>query len=491
MTYGPFIESSKTSFGESLTAQLTPIVHLEFPYNINPRIVTSRTNNGGTIVQVDQKAQLSTSASANASAQMVSVIGVKYYPGEGALIRFSALFDTPVANSLQEIGIGSSTDGYYFNYSGTTFAICRRRGGVEEVRRLTITTGSTTDENVTITLDGDTKTDVAVTNTGDTTLTANEIGSADYSDVGTGWSTHVMGSTVFFVSYDAAIHSGDYSLSSVSTAVGAFSQSLAGADAIDVIVAQADWNKDTLGAGELNPSGITLVQTNLNVYQIRYQWLGAGSMFFYVFNPSGGRPILVHEIEYANANTVPSVDNPTLPLCVRVQNTSNTSDVVMATASMGGFVEGRVKEFGVSHSTSVSVEGITITETPILTIHSHDIFQGKINRVRVKIKLLSASVDGGKPSILRVIKNATLTGASFSPVAPGAGTSTIHMDTSATELTGGDVIFTAGLSKVDSIALNSQDLEIFLEPIEFLTVSLQATATTVDAVLSLSWEELF
>ena len=488
MTYAPFEKPAVTSFGEALSAQLTPIIHLEFPYNINSRIVTSRVNNGGTITQTDQKAQLSTGASSNASAQMVSVVAVKYYPGEGALIRFSALFGTPAANSIQEIGIGSSTDGYYFNYAGTSFGICRRRGGVEEVRRLTITTASTTDENVTITLDGDAKTDVAVTNTGDTTLTANEISAADYSDVGTGWSTHVMGSTVFFVSFDAASHSGAYSLSA-STAVGSPSQSLAGAVAMDIVVVQADWNKDTMGAGALNPSGVTLIHTNLNIYQIRYQWLGAGSMFFYIFNPKGGSPILVHEIEYANANTIPSVDNPTLPLCVRVQNVSNTSDIVMATASMGGFVEGRVKEFGVAHALSVSVEGVTVTETPIVTIHSHDIFQGKINRVRIKIKLISASVDGGKPSILRITKNATLTGASFSP--HESGISTIHQDTSATALTGGDDIFTAGLSKIDSIALNSQDLEIFLEPIEFLTISLQATATTVDAVLSLSWEELF
>ena len=490
MTYGPFKQPSTTSFGEALTASLTPIVYLEFPYNINPSIVTTRVNNGGSVTQVDQKAQLSTGSGANATAQMFSVVAVKYYPGEGALVRFSALFDTPAANSLQEIGIGSSSDGYYFNYRDTTFAICRRRGGVEEVRRLTITTASTTDENVTITLDGDTKTDVAVTNTGDTTLTANEIGAADYSDVGTGWAVHVMGATVFFTSFDAAGHSGAYSLSA-STAVATPSQGLAGAAAADVIIAQADWNRDTMGAGSLNPSGVTLIQTNLNVYQIRYQWLGAGSIFFYIFNPSGGEPILVHEIEYANANTIPSVDNPTLPLCARVQNTSNTSDIIMATASMGGFVEGRVKEFGVSHSIEVDTTGVTTVQTPLLTIHSHDVFQGKINRVRVRIKLISASVDGGKPSILRVTKNATLTGASFSPHEPGAGTSTIHEDTSATAMTGGNDIFTAGLSKVDSVALNSQDLEVFLEPIEFLTISLQATATTVDAVLSLSWEELF
>ena len=61
MTYGPFKKPATTSFGEALTAQLTPIVHLEFPYNINSRIVTTKTNNGGTVTQADQKAQLSTS----------------------------------------------------------------------------------------------------------------------------------------------------------------------------------------------------------------------------------------------------------------------------------------------------------------------------------------------------------------------------------------------------------------------------------------------
>lgn len=488
MTYGPFEKPATTSFGEALHAELTPIIQLEFPYNINSRIVTTRLNQSGTVTQVDQKAELSSGAAINSSAQMVSVIGVKYAPGEGALIRFSALFSTPKTGSSQEIGIGSPSDGYYFQYEDTTFGINRRQGGSEEVRRLSIGTASTTNENITITVDGVDKTDVAVTNTGDATLTANEIAAADFSDVGAGWVTHSMGTNVFFTSYDAAAHSEAYSLSNATSAVGTFFQGLAGVAPTNNRIAQADWNKDTLGAGELNPSGMTLIHTNLNVYQIRYQWLGAGSMFFYVFNPEGGLPLLVHEIEYSNANTVPSIDNPTLPLCVLVKNTTNNTDIVMATASMGGFIEGRVRQLGVGHSQSVTAN-VGTTETPLLTIHGHDIFQGKINRVRVKLKLLSVSVDGSKPSILRITRNVTLTGSSFSAL--NSGTSTIHVDTSSTLLTGGEVIFTAGLSKVDSIALNSQDLEIFLEPNEFLTISLQATATTVDTVLSLSWEEIF
>ena len=483
------IEDQKTAFGEVSISELTPVVQLEFPYNINLRSVTTRVNNGGTVTQSNQKAKLSTSAAANASAQMFSVVGVKYEPGEGALVRFSALFTTPAANSNQEIGIGSSSDGYYFEYNGVDFGILRRQGGTEEVRVLTISAASTTDENVTITLDGDAKTDVVVTNTNDVTLTANEIAAADYSQVGTGWSTHVMDSRVFFVSYDAAAHAGAYTLSSTSSSAGTFSQSLAGTAPTDIRVTQVNWNRDTLGAGDLNPSEVTLDQTKLNIYQIRYQWLGAGSIFFYVSNPVGGNPILVHEIEYANANTIPSVDNPTLPLCARVSNGSNTSDIIIESSSMGGFIEGRIISKGISQSKSVEVANIGLTETPILTIHSHDIFKGKTNRVRIRIKLISASVDGTKPSILRLTKNPTLTGASFSPL--DSNTSTIFVDTSATALTGGDVVFVQGLAKSDSVKLTDEDIEIFIEPIEVLTLSLEATASTVDAVLSLNWEELF
>ena len=479
------IPNQKTAFGELSVANLTPIVQLSFAYNIHSDLVLSPTNNGGTVVQAANKAKLQTSAAANASAHLNSRVPIKYHPGQGALIRFTAVFTEGVANSTQWIGVGDVDDGYFFGYNGDTFGVLKRQGGVREVRTLTISTGSSHAENITITLDGDAKADVAVTNTGDITLTANEIVAADYSDVGTGWSAHAMGAVVHFISYDAVSHSGSYSLSSATSAAGTFASQLVGATPTETVVNQSNWSTDTMLDGS-GPSGMTLTTTFGNVFQIRYQWLGFGEIEYSIENSVTGLLELVHRIEYANANTIPSIDNPTLPLSAQVNNAANTSDITLETSSMGGFIEGEFHLAQVDKGTSVEVAGIGTSETPALTIHNHILFQGAFNKVVTIITEISASAEGTKPSTIRVRRNATLTGASFSAI--DANTSVIFVDTAATALSGGELLEVEPVAKSGSVKFTKL---LDLEPGEFATISIEASSGTVDAIVSIDWDEEF
>ena len=481
--------SQKTAFGEDLVAELTPVVQLHFPYNINTRLAVVRDNNGTSSV-VNNKLQVSTGAAANQSSQVLSREPVNYNPGQGALCRFTAVFTTGAANSTQYIGIGDSSEGYFFGYNGTAFGLLRRQGGSPEIRTLTVTTGSSTAEDITITLDGDAETTVTVTNTANTTLTANEIAAHDYSNVGQGWTTHVMGATVVFESYNAALQTGTYSLSGATTAVGTFAQSVAGAAPTETVVAQSAWSEDVMdGTG---PSGVTLDQTKGNVYQIRYQWLGFGAIEYSVEDPSNGDLVLVHRIEYANANTIPSVDNPALPLCIEAINTSNTTDIVLQTSSMGGFVEGRNEGLGISNGASVEIAGgIGMTETPVLSIHNHTVFQSVVNRVKTKLELLTSSVDSAavKVATVRVRLGADLTGASFNAV--DDNTSVMRTDIAATAVSGGTVLFAQGIEQGDSLSVDLDALNIDLTVGETITISLESSSGTVATVTTVNWLELF
>ncbi len=479
------VEPQKTAFGEQSVAELTPVVQVQFPYNINTDIWEIRDNNGASSV-VSNMANLSTGAVANQSSAILTRIPVKYNPGQGALVRFTAIYTTGAANSTQYVGVGSTEDGYFFGFDGTAFGILRRQGGKPETRRLPITTPSTTNEDVTITLNSIAETTVTVTNTGDATLTANEIAAHDYSDVGAGWEVHAMGSTVFFTSYASGSKAGTYTLAGA-TAAGIFAQSLAGVSATDSTVAQTAWSDDVFdGTG---PSGVTLDPTKGNVYQIRYQWLGFGLISFYIEDPSDGSYQLAHKIEYANANTVPSVDNPTLPLCVMAKNTSNTSDIVVKVGSMAGFVEGKNSLFGLPHSLSIETGGADATETPVMTIHSHDIYQGTLNRVRARFTLGSVSVDGTKPVTVRVRKNATLTGASFSAL--DSNKSIMQVDTSATAVSGGTIIFSETVAKDGALSIDLQKLSVDMVAPDFLTLTVETFSGTTDTVATLNWLELF
>ncbi len=482
-----------TAFDELSTAEASPVVQVQFPYNINTDIWEIRDNNGTASIS-NNKANLSTGTGANQSSTILTKTPVKYNPGQGALIRFTAVYTIGVADSTQYAGIGNSTDGFFFGYNGDTFGILRRQGGKPETRRLVITTASNTNEDITITLAGDAVSDVTVTATGGDTdankvTTANEIAAHDWSNVGEGWEVHNMGPNVFFTSFTDGSKTGTYSLSSGGESAGTFSQSLAGVTSTETIVNQSDWNIDSCDGG--GPSGLSCNFTKGNVFQIRYQWLGFGSIDFFIENPITGDYILVHRIEYANTFTVPSVDNPTLPLFAQAKNTSNTSDVVLEIGSMGGFVEGRDTLPGLPHSLSVEKIGIGTTETPVMTLHSHDIYQSTLNRVKIKMTLGSISTDGTKNTIIRIRKNTVLTG----PVAFTAldsDISTIHRDTAATGITGGTVVFAEGADKVGTVIIDLEKLGVTMVAPDFLTVTVQATAAaSVDVVATLNWQELF
>jgi len=479
-------EFDKTAFGELLVANLTSAVQVQFPYNINTEIVLTN-NNVGTSVVENNMLKLSSGIVANQSAEMMSIAPVRYNPGKGVLIRFTALFTTGLANSEQVIGVGSTSDGLFFGYNGTNFGVLRRQGGDQEVRVLTITTGSTTAENVTITLSGDAKTDVAVTNNGSVYVTANEIASADYSAIGRGWDAHSPGDgTVIFKSYGSIVSTGTYSLSSATTAVGAFAQTIAGKAPVDTWVNQTSWNGDVADGTSDLPA---IDKTKGNVYQIRYQWLGYGAISFYIQHPFDGTFHLVHRIEYSNSNSIPSIDNPTLPLYASAQNYANTSDIILRTASLGGYTEGSISDDNIHHGISVEYAGVGTTETPVLTIHNQPDFQGKENRVRVKVTLISYSADGTKPSTVRVKMNSILTNASYVDI--NVTNSVVNYDVSATTISGGDEQFASGLGKSDSDKIDLTSHSFYIEPGNFLTVSVKASSSTVDGVVSINWEELF
>jgi hypothetical protein len=119
------------AFGQLVAQEETPIVTIDFPYNINTAYVTPTTANGGTVTQADSQAILQTSAAANGSAVLNSIIAARYLPGQGKIIRFTAIFTPGVANATQIIGAGDDNDGYFFGYQGATFGLFRRQNGTD------------------------------------------------------------------------------------------------------------------------------------------------------------------------------------------------------------------------------------------------------------------------------------------------------------------------------------------------------------------------
>ncbi len=482
----------KTAFGEQAVAELTPVVQLQFGYNINSALVKSRTNQSGSLDVNQNMARLQSGAAANSSAEMLSAVPVQYNPGSGGECRFTALFTTGVANSEQIAGVGDTGDGYFLGYNGTDFSVFVRRSGEPEVRTLTVSTKSTDAEDITITLNSVAKTDVTVTDasSGDTTTTANDIAAADYSNVGRGWDAFAVNSTVIFVSWGDASRTGTYSLSSASSAVGTFAQTLAGVAPENTIVAQSDWNGDKFDGSGL--SNVTIDFTKGNVYQITYQWLGFGSIDFSIENPDNGEFVLAHRVKYANQETHPSIDHPTLSLYAGCINTSNTSNLTVFIGSMMGGISGKNLELGLRHG--IKGSGVltgTSVETPIISLRNVLVYQGNINKIKARVFLVMASVEHTKAVAVNFYANAVLTGANFTDF--NANISTIQSDTSATAFTGGILLFSIELGKTGQQLItleNPQSGPLF--PGNTITATAEpASGNGAEAAIAFNIVELF
>jgi len=469
--------SQKTAFGESSVSTLSPIVQASFVYNINPEIWDSNLN-GGSAAVTNHMLDLSTGAAGDQSAAMFSRVPIKYSPGMGGLVRFSALFTFGVTGSTQLVGVGDISDGFAFGFLDSDFGLFRIAYGHSEYQKLTITTASITNENVTVTLDGETVS-VPVTNTGNITQTVNELATFDYSLVGSGWNSHAEGSSVMFTSFRARLFPGIFSLTGATTAAGVFNLELAGVAPTVEFVKQIDWNRNKLT--ELNP----LLG---NVYQIRYQWLGFGSIDFSIEDETTGELVLVHTIEYSNKNVLPSINNPSLPLVYFVENSTNVSNISIKSGSIAGFIEGEEIAKGVQHGVSSSKSGVT-TIVPVVTIHNPNLYKGLPNRTTVNVNLIDVAVDGTKESVVRIFRNPVLIDTSFSPL--DVDTTVVEVDTSATVVSGGDELFAFLLSKTDSRTLSSAGrLSLELRPNDFLSVTVESASNT-DTLVTINMEDIF
>lgn len=376
---------SLTAFGESAVAQFTPLTGWSFAYDINADMVTTTTS-GGTVTHSDNHAVLSTGAAADQSAKIETVRAMRYIPGQGGKVRFTAKFTQGVAGSRQIIGIGDDNDGFFFGFDGATFGIMRRSGGEDD------------------------------------------------------W-----------------------------TPVSQWNES------------RDPW--ETYFNPELG-----------NVYQITWQWLGYGAVSFWMEETGSGEFQLMHIIRYANRNTSTSIKNPTLPLMAEVKNTTNETDIVLETpsaiAGLDGIVYGPepIHPFSFFRTATASKSGIT-TEAAVLSLKNATTFQSITNRVRMRLAALSLATDGAQSAIVYIRKGVTL-GGSPSYTDYNANTSVGSYDTAGTTVTGGTLITTLALAKIDSRTIDMAPFGVELAPGETITISATSPVSTAVAVAA-TWVDLF
>lgn len=491
------VHSPRLPFGAVHTESLRPIFQVDAVYGINPRAAVATTGHltgGVTSATNTGTGNLFTSSTGTTALSFASIQSrerLRYRAGQGVVGRFTMMFSTPVASSILVAGFGTGESGFYFGYNGTSFGILHSTGGVREIQTLTVTTGSSTAENITITLGGIAHS-IAVTNSGSTTKTAYEIASGTY----TGWKAEQRGATVVFLADSVGNKTGTFSLSAATTAVGTFAETLAGVASTDTWYAQADWNGDKLdGTG---PSGATLDPSKLNVVQIGVQYLGAGSVTFQVEVGGDGNNsefVYVHTINAPNTRTTVTASNPSFPFTMAAYSSGSTTNVWVSCASFAGFIEGEKRLTGprltFQRETSGYVGSTAATYYPMFTIrnsyaHSHSITE-RANQSVVNLISISCSHDDATPVAFFLIRDATLVGTpNFTRFSTNSCT---YWDTAATTCTisSNDKLITSintGQASGETVIFQEN---ILLQPGESITLAARAvtgTATYVNASLN-------
>jgi len=466
------------AFGEVNTIQSTPIEQIMYVYGIGDKTEVFAGASGSVNV-ADSLVNCTTGTTIGGYGVARSKRALIYRPGEGAEARFTAIFTTGVANSLQFAGLFSATDAFCFGYDGSNFGILHRYGGALEIQTIQITNSASGAETVTLTLNN-TIFSIPVTN-GSVQFNAREIG--EYLELNTSdWRVDIIDDSVTILAQSVGDKAGTFSISSTGTLTGSFSEEQVGVDNTSDWTYLSSWNG--LGANWLDP-------TKGNVYKIEFQYLGFGAVNFFIEHPDTGRLILIHQLKYTNRNTSTSVRNPSLKCGWASASLGSTTDLSVKGASMYIATQGiRVKREE-SHS-YVNTKNISTTDTNLITIKNLITFNNIPNLSEIIPIILTGASESNKTTIITVVKNATIDGTqNFEYFSEDENIALI--DTAGTTYTAGDgkVIATTVISPTGvSPEIMFENLKVVLIPGDTLTCLARLSGGAAsDVTISISWDE--
>jgi hypothetical protein len=260
-------------------------------------------------------------------------------------------------------------------------------------------------------------------------------------------------------------------------------------------VNQSSWNGDKLdGTGA---SGYTLDTSKAQILWMDFEWLGVGSVRCgFIIN---GEYIICHT--FNNANDIANVYMTTAILPMRYEIVTTTTAVAASMKSICSSVmsEGGFEQTSIDHvarrTTVLSTIGTTFL--PLVSIRLASGRTGAVvlpNRVQV-LPTTSQNYE------VALIKNPTLTGATFAATVPGD--TNVEFDVAATATTGGTIVQTDYVSSSVSGGTGATsfanaynfDLQIGasiagVSDIYTVAIRVVSGATTGDAVGSLSFYDL-
>lgn len=481
MAYISERENQFGAFGEQMTSHKTPIVQIANKYQIDPAnldVLETFEATGGTADNDGNMFRCQTGTSVGGYGVVRSTETINYRAGQGVESMFTAMFTTGIANSLQFGGMFSLTETVAFGYDGANFSAIHEYDGQAEIQLITVTvTGNGT---CTVTLDSTASAGISVTNSS-VQENAREIADGLKADaLATSWRFEQVDDKVFCIAKSVGDKTGTMSISGGVTAN--IIEDLQGVAKTSNNTVQASWS------GVAPFSGFD--PTQLNIYKIRFGYLGAANIDFFLYNPGTGIFDLVHSIEWANSNTTPHLGNPNLKIGWTAASLgSSGTNLTVKGASGSIFLEGDEVIKNNTFADVATVTSIGGTLTNLITIKNRIVYGDNYNLGKAFPLLVSIDNEHNKGLIVEVFRNADVAGV-VNYQYEDEFNSIIVSDKDGTTVTNGTLIdaFVVAANSSEVVDLTQLKTEILPDDtfcISAKTVSGTATNTTV----GITWKE--
>lgn len=469
--------SSTTAYNEQLIANNYAFIQSVPVYNLLPANFRAFTTESGTAGVTSKQFTCTTGTSVGGYGAIQSFRALNYKAGVSGTARFSAIFPTGgVATSWQGVGLLNLGDELSFGYNGTDFGIWHRYNGLAEVRTITVTGAAGGSENLTLTLNS-----VAYTiplTSGTTAHNAYEISDwLNNSSNQTVWKADQVDSTVIISAQSDGAKAETYTFSS-GTATGTIAQNTAGTTKTSDFITQSNWNQNTFEA--LDP-------TKGNMYSIVYKYSGFGNIQFFIENQDTGTPTLVHVIKYSNANTVPSMGNPSLRTGLYCVSLGSTTDITVQCAGIAAFMQ-NIPILTRNPRAYVSTQTVDTNFTNIFTIRNRRTYNSIINQVEIEPQFLTLASESSKNTEFE-LRATTDTAVEQNFTAVGNNLIS-DVDTSVVTVTVGRLLLAGTLAPGETLKLNLTELRIRAPPTIHLVLQARVTGgADSDVTGSLVWIE--
>jgi len=405
--------ASAAGFGENLTAELTPVVQLEAIYGLGNEMEDEFerfSQLGGATGTNESLFQVSCSATNFSYGVLRSSRFLRYRPGQSATGRFTAAFGAPAANVSQRAGLFNQEAAWMVGYNGTDFGVLHSYGAKAAIVRIVVVSGPSSNTDLTITFAGFPLTPIPLVAGEDRVETAARI--ANSGVFGAAWNVEQVGSTVFLVSTNTNPLSNTTFTYSHSDSVGLAILDRDGVSPTDAWTPAASFNVDKLdGSG---PSGMIIDPTKLNVFQIRYKWLGAGAISFMIEDSLTGNNIEFHRILWSNQNNVPHVANPSMKIGYVCYNLGGGVQTEVTGSSMMLAVDGKRELTHFPKAVAVSKTGLSNDNVDpddihhIVSIRNPLTISGKINTRELILQNASLTAVSSDPTNFLIYLDADL-----------------------------------------------------------------------------------